>query len=40
MNPTSTLMSVAVLAGLGLLTFVLLVVGYLTGFWNAPPPGA
>jgi hypothetical protein len=33
MNPTSTAMAVAFWLGLGLLTFVLLVVGYGTGFW-------
>jgi hypothetical protein len=34
MNPTSVLRSVAMWLGLGALTFVLLVVGYATGFWN------
>ena len=34
MNPTSTAMAVAFWLGLGLLTFVLLVVGYGTGFWQ------
>jgi hypothetical protein len=34
MNPTSTLMSVAFWAGLGLLTFLLLIVGYGFGFWS------
>jgi hypothetical protein len=38
MNPTSVLMSVLFWAGLALLTFVILVVGYGTGFWGAPPP--
>ena len=33
MNPTSTAMAVAFWLGLGVLTFVLLVVGYGTGFW-------
>jgi hypothetical protein len=34
MNPTSTAMAVAFWLGLGFLTFVLLVVGYGTGFWQ------
>jgi hypothetical protein len=34
MNPTSRLRSVLFWASLGLLTFVLLVVGYGTGFWG------
>ena len=34
MNPTSTFMSVLFWLGLGLLTFVILVVGYGTGFWG------
>ena len=34
MNPTSRLRSVLFWAGLGLLTFVLLVAGYGTGFWR------
>jgi hypothetical protein len=34
MNPTRTSLSVAFWAGLGALTFVLLVVGYGTGFWH------
>jgi hypothetical protein len=34
MNPTSRLRSVMFWAGLGLLTFVLLVAGYGTGFWG------
>jgi hypothetical protein len=33
MNPTSTAMAVAFWLGLGFLTFVVLVVGYGTGFW-------
>ena len=33
MNPTSRFRSVLFWAGLGLLTFVLLVAGYGTGFW-------
>ena len=37
MNPTSTLMSVAFWIGLGLLTFILLVVGYATQFWAIAP---
>ncbi len=34
MNPTSTPMAVVFWLGLGLLTFVLLVAGYGTGFWG------
>jgi len=34
MNPTSRFRSVLFWAGLGLLTFVLLVAGYGTGFWG------
>ena len=34
MNPTSTARSVAFWAALGVLTFVLLVAGYGTGFWH------
>ena len=34
MEPTSRLMSVLFWAGLGLLTFVILVAGYGTGFWH------
>jgi hypothetical protein len=34
MNPTSKLRSVLFWLGLGALTFVLLVVGYGTGFWG------
>ena len=34
MNPTATGMAVAFWAGLGALTFILLVVGYGTGFWH------
>ena len=33
MNPTSTLMAVLFWLGLGALTFVVLVIGYGTGFW-------
>lgn len=35
MNPTSTLRSVLFWVALAALTFVLLVVGYGTGFWHA-----
>jgi hypothetical protein len=38
MNPTSTAMAVAFWLGLAFLTFVLLVIGYSTGFWDVPPP--
>jgi hypothetical protein len=40
MNPTSTALAVLFWIGLGALTFVLLVVGYGTGFWHLPavPP--
>jgi hypothetical protein len=34
MNPTSPLMSILFWLGLGALTFLLLVVGYGTGFWG------
>ncbi len=34
MNPTSSAMSVAFWVGLAALTFVLLLVGYGTGFWH------
>lgn len=34
MNPTSKLMSVLFWLGLGALTFVVLVLGYGTGFWR------
>jgi hypothetical protein len=34
MNPTSVLMSVLFWLGLGALTFLILVVGYGTGFWG------
>jgi hypothetical protein len=34
MNPTSAVVSVAFWVGLGVLTFVLLVAGYGTGFWG------
>jgi hypothetical protein len=38
MNPTSRLRSVLFWAGLAFLTFVVLVVGYSTGFWSLGPP--
>ena len=34
MNPTSTAMAVLFWLGLGAVTFVLLVIGYGTGFWK------
>jgi hypothetical protein len=34
MNPTRTLVSIGFWLGLGALTFVLLLVGYGTGFWH------
>ncbi len=34
MNPTSTLMSVLFWLGLGFATFVILLLGYGTGFWG------
>jgi hypothetical protein len=34
MNPTSTALAVLFWVGLGVLTFILLVVGYGTGFWK------
>lgn len=36
MNPTSTWLAVAFWVGLAALTFILLVVGYQTGFWHVP----
>jgi hypothetical protein len=36
MNPTSTALAVLFWVGLGALTFVVLVVGYGTGFWTLP----
>ncbi len=36
MNPTSRVISVLFWLGLGVVTFVLLVVGYGTGFWSLP----
>ena len=38
MNPTSRFMSVLFWLGLAALTFVLLVIGYGTGFWTLPLP--
>jgi len=40
MNPTSTAMSVVFWIGLAVLTFLVLVLGYGTGFWHVPvtPP--
>jgi hypothetical protein len=38
MNPTSTAMAVAFWLGLAFLTFVVLVLGYGSGFWDVPPP--
>lgn len=40
MNPTSSWLAVLFWVGLAALTFVLLVVGYTTGFWHVPPPPA
>jgi len=37
MNPTSRFRSALFWFGLALVTFVLLVVGYGTGFWGLPP---
>jgi hypothetical protein len=37
MRPTSRLIAVLFWVGLAVLTFVLLVVGYWTGFWQFPP---
>jgi hypothetical protein len=34
MNPTPTIIAVGFWLGLGALTFVLLVIGYGTGFWR------
>ena len=39
MNPTSTFRSVLFWLASALVTFVLLVVGYGTGFWHLIPPG-
>jgi hypothetical protein len=36
MNPTSTFMSILFWLGLAAATFVLLVLGYITGFWTLP----
>ena len=38
MNPTSRLRSVLFWLGLAFLTFVVLVVGYGSGFWDLGPP--
>jgi hypothetical protein len=38
MNPASAAMAVLFWIGLGVLTFVVLVVGYSTGFWTVTPP--
>ena len=38
MNPTSRFMSILFWVGLAVLTFVLLVAGYATGFWSFPAP--
>jgi len=38
MNPTSRFMSVLFWAGLGFVTFVVLVVGYASGFWRLVTP--
>ena len=38
MEPTSRVMSLLFWAGLAVATFVLLVVGYATGFWGEPAP--
>jgi hypothetical protein len=40
MEPTSALRSLAFWVVLGLITFVVVLVGYLTGFWTLPPPRA
>ena len=37
MNPTSRFQSVLFWLGLGLVTFLILVVGYGIGFWSLPP---
>ncbi len=37
MNPTSSGRSAMFWVALGVLTFVLLLAGYLTGFWTLPP---
>jgi hypothetical protein len=39
MNPTSRFMSVLFWLGLGVATFVILVAGYGTGFWELFSPG-
>jgi len=38
MNPTSTLLAVAFWVGLAVLTFIVLVIGYGSGFWHVPVP--
>ena len=38
MNPTSRFQSVLFWLGLGLVTFLVLVIGYGTGFWNLAGP--
>ena len=38
MNPTSGLMSVLFWLGLGVLTFVVIILGYGVGIWHLPPP--
>jgi hypothetical protein len=40
MNPTSTPMSVLFWVVLGVITFIILVAGYATGFWVPPAPPA
>ena len=40
MNPTSTPMSVLFWVSLAVVTFILLVVGYASGFWVPPQPPA
>ena len=37
MNPTSRFRSVLFWLGLGIVTFLILVLGYGTGFWTLPP---
>jgi hypothetical protein len=39
MNPTSTFRSVLFWLTLGLVTFLIIVIGYGTGFWHLIPPG-
>jgi hypothetical protein len=40
MNPTSTPMAVLFWIGLAVLTFLLIAIGYGTGFWHFPVAGA